>query len=135
METTMKILFGFSAAALILAFVLIGPVTAAAQDITSESIVGKWKDPDEGAVVQMENKGGYYEGAIVEDAQHPDGVSTKIFKNLVYDSEKGIWKGQVYSVKKKKDYDVEIKMTDDASFTMKVKAGIVSKTIVWSRVQ
>lgn len=131
----MKILFGFSAAALILAFVLIGPVTAAAQDITSESIVGKWKDPDEGAVVQMENKGGYCEGAIVEDAQHPDGVSTKIFKNLVYDSEKGIWKGQVYSVKKKKDYDVEIKMTDDASFTMKVKAGIVSKTIVWSRVQ
>lgn len=132
----MKIVFGFTAAALILAFVLFGgPITALAEDITSDSIVGKWKDPDEDAVVQIENKGGYYEGALVEDAQHPDGVSTKIFKNLVYDSDKGMWKGQVYSVKKKKDYDVEIKMTDNASFTMKVKAGIVSKTIVWSRVQ
>ncbi|MCL4244818.1 MAG: DUF2147 domain-containing protein [Candidatus Dadabacteria bacterium] len=132
----MKIIYGFSIALFMFAFVAFASAQfAAGQDITADSILGKWKDPDEDAVVQIENKGGYYEGALVEDAQHPDGVSTKIFKNLVYDSDKGMWKGQVYSVKKKKDYDVEIKMTDNASFTMKVKAGIVSKTIVWSRVQ
>lgn len=132
----MKIVFSFTAVVLILAFVVLGgPLSSAAQDITADSIVGKWKDPDDGAVVQIENEGAYYEGALVEDAQHPDGVSMKIFKNLVFDSEKGMWKGQVYSVKKKKDYNVEIKMSDPATFTMKAKAGIISKTIEWSRVQ
>lgn len=110
-------------------------VSSPAQDITSDSIVGKWKEPDDDAVVQIENKGAYYEGAIVEAPAHPEGISTVIFKNLVYDGTDGVWKGQVYSIEKKKDYNVEIKMSDPASFTMKAKAGIVSKTIVWTSVQ
>lgn len=132
----MKILYGFSAAVLILAFVVLGdPLPAAGQDITADSIVGKWKDPDDGAVVQIENEGTYYEGAVVESPSHPEGVSTTIFKNLVYDGTKGVWKGQVYSIKRKKDYDVEIKMSDTSMFTMKAKAGLLSKTMEWSRVQ
>ena len=132
----MKTFYGFSAAALVFAFVMLGgPLSTADQGITADSIVGKWKEPDEDAVVQIENKGAYYEGAVVESPSHPDGVSTTIFKNLVYDGAKGVWKGRVYSIERKKDYNVEIKMSDPAAFTMKAKAGIISKTIVWSRVQ
>ncbi|MGD9652889.1 MAG: DUF2147 domain-containing protein [Candidatus Dadabacteria bacterium] len=131
----MKIFYGFSAAVLVLAFIVFGgPLSAADQDITADSIVGKWKEPDEDAVVQIENKGAYYEGAVVESPSHPDGVSTMIFKNLVYNGAKGVWKGQVYSIERKKDYDVEIKMSDTSMFTMKAKAGLLSKTIEWSRV-
>jgi len=132
----MKKLFRFSVAvsfAMLVAFVY--ALSSPAQDITSDSIVGKWKEPDEGAVVQIENKGAYYEGVLVESPAHPEGVSTVIFKNLVYDGTDGVWKGQVYSVEKKKDYNVEIKMSDTSAFTMKAKAGIVSKTVVWTRVQ
>lgn len=132
----MKFIHYFSAALFIFAFMaFVSASPSVAQDITSDSIVGKWKEPDDDAVVQIENKGTYYEGAVVEAPSHPEGVSTVIFKNLVYDATDGVWKGQVYSIEKKKDYNVEIKMSDPASFTMKAKAGILSKTIVWTRVQ
>ena len=132
----MKIIHCFSTALFMLAFMAFASASfSVAQDITADSIVGNWKEPDDDAVVQIENKGAYYEGAIVEAPAHPEGVSTTIFKNLVYDSTDGVWKGQVYSVEKKKDYNVEIKMSDTSAFTMKAKAGIVSKTVVWTRVQ
>lgn len=132
----MKIIYCFSTALFMFAFMaFVSASFSVAQDITADSIVAKWKEPDDDAVVQIENKGTYYEGAIVEAPDHPEGVSTVIFKNLVYDTTDSVWKGQVYSIEKKKDYNVEIKMSDPASFTMKAKAGILSKTIVWTRVQ
>jgi uncharacterized protein (DUF2147 family) len=132
----MKIIHYFSAALFVLAFMaFVSASSSVAEDISADSIVGKWKEPDDDAVVQIENKGTYYEGAVVEAPSHPEGVSTVIFKNLVYDATDGVWKGQVYSIEKKKDYNVEIKMSDPASFTMKAKAGILSKTIVWTRVE
>jgi len=71
-----------------------------AGDIDSNSLVGKWKDPDAPAIVQIANKGAYYEGVVVENADNPALVSTVVFKNLVYDGSDGIWKGTVYSIKK-----------------------------------
>ncbi len=109
--------------------------TANAGDINADSIVGKWKDPDGTAVVQIESKGGYYEGVVVEDAQHPGVVSTIIFKNLVYDTADGVWNGTVYSIKKSKDFDAEIRMDSGNNFTLTVKAGLGSKKIDWARVQ
>lgn len=132
----MKISYSLCAVVCVVAVMTFVNFTPAlAQGITSDSIVGKWKDADEGAVVQIENKGTYYEGVVVENPEHPEVVSTTIFKNLVYDSTDGVWKGQVYSVKRQKDYDAEIQMSDANNFSMKVKAGLGSKTVGWSRVQ
>ncbi len=109
--------------------------TAYAGDINADSITGKWKDTDNPAIVEIQNKGSYYEGVIVEDSENPGVVSTVIFKNLVYDGAKGIWEGKVYSVKRQKDYDVEIRMSDSTKFTMTVDAGLRSKKVEWGRVQ
>ncbi|MCI0482024.1 MAG: DUF2147 domain-containing protein [Candidatus Dadabacteria bacterium] len=106
-----------------------------AEDIGADSIVGKWKDPDGPAVVQIENKGGYYEGAIVENTENPDAVSTVVFKNLVYNGADSIWEGIVYSIKKSKDFDVKIRMDTANNFTMTVKAGLGSKKLDWARVE
>lgn len=109
--------------------------TAYADDISADSIVGKWKDPDGPAVVQIENKGGYYEGVIVENAENPEIVSTAVFKNLVYNGADSIWEGTVYSIKKGKDFDVKIRMDTANNFTMTVKAGLGSKKLDWARVE
>lgn len=103
--------------------------------VTADSIVGKWKDPDNPAIVQIANKGGYYEGVVVENTDNPALVSTVVFKNLVYDSSEGVWEGTVYSVKKNKDFDAKISMEDSGNFTLMVKAGLGSKKFEWARVE
>ncbi|MGH7848751.1 MAG: DUF2147 domain-containing protein [Thermodesulfobacteriota bacterium] len=108
---------------------------ANAGDINADSIVGKWKDPDGTAIVQIESKGGYYEGVIVEDAENPDVVSTIVFKNLVYDAADSVWNGTVYSIKKSKDFNAKIRMDSGDNFTLTVKAGLGSKKIDWARVE
>ena len=109
--------------------------TANAGGINADSIVGKWKDPDGTAIVQIDSKGGYYEGVIVEDAENPGVVSTVIFKNLIYAAADSIWEGTVYSIKKSKDFNVKIRMDSGDNFTMTVKAGLGSKKIDWARVE
>jgi uncharacterized protein (DUF2147 family) len=106
-----------------------------AGDVNSDSIVGKWQDPDNPAIVQIANKGGYYEGVVVENTDNPALVSTVVFKNLVYDSSEGVWEGTVYSVKKNKDFDAKISMENSSNFTLTVKAGLGSKKFEWARVE
>ena len=128
-----KSLFVIAFALAVLAAINI--TTAAAGGITADSIVGKWKDPDGTAVVQIGSKGGYYEGVIVEDADNPGVVSAVIFKNLVYDVADSIWEGTVYSIKKSKDFNAKIRMDSTDNFTLTVKAGLGSKKIDWVRVK
>ncbi|HVY55415.1 MAG TPA: DUF2147 domain-containing protein [Thermodesulfobacteriota bacterium] len=106
-----------------------------AGDINSDSIVGKWKDPDAPAIVQITNKGGYYEGVVVENPDNPAVVSTVVFKNLVYDGSDGVWKGTVFSLKKNKDFDAKISMENSSSFLLTVKAGLGSKKFEWTRAE
>lgn len=120
----------------VLAYMAVLASTAShAGDVNSDSIVGKWQDPDNPAIVQIANKGGYYEGVVVENTDNPALVSTVVFKNLVYDSSEGIWEGTVYSVKKNKDFDAKIRMETSGNFTLTVKAGLVSKKFEWARVE
>ena len=106
-----------------------------AAEFNSDSIVGKWKDPDAPAIVEITNKGGYYEGVVVESSENPAAVSTLVFKNLVYDGSDGVWKGTVYSIKRNKDFDAEISMETDSKFLLDVKAGLMSKKFEWTRVK
>lgn len=129
----LKNLFVIAFAAATLA--TINLATANAGDINADSIVGKWKDPDGPAVVQIENKGGYYEGVVVENTEKPDVVSTVVFKNLVYDTADIVWNGTVYSIKKSKDFDAKIRMDSGDNFTLTVKAGLGSKKFEWARVE
>ena len=108
---------------------------AHAGDINPDSITGKWNGAGNPAIVQIQNKGSYYEGVIVDDDENPGLVSTVIFKNLVYSAVKGVWHGKLYSVKKKKDFDVKIRMNESDKFTMTVDAGLRSKTVEWKRVE
>ncbi|MEW6143571.1 MAG: DUF2147 domain-containing protein [Thermodesulfobacteriota bacterium] len=132
----MKILKdAFVIAYILAALAAINFTTAQAGALNADSIVGKWKDPDGSAVVRIENKGGYYEGVVVENAENPGSVTTVVFKNLVYDNTDSIWKGTVYSIKKNKDFNVKISMDSGDSFTMTVKAGLGSKKFEWARVE
>jgi uncharacterized protein (DUF2147 family) len=109
--------------------------TAHAGALSGDSIIGKWKDPDGSAVVQIVNKGGYYEGVVAENAENPGSVSTVVFKNLVYNGADNVWEGTVYSIKKEKDFDAKISMETGGNFTLTVKAGLGSKKFEWSRVE
>jgi uncharacterized protein (DUF2147 family) len=109
--------------------------TTHAAALNADSIIGKWKDPDGSAVVEINDKGGYYEGVVVENTENPASVSTVVFKNLVYDDADSVWEGTVYSVKKNKDFNAKIRMDSGDSFTLTVKAGLGSKKFEWARVQ
>ncbi len=125
----------FVIALTVAALTAINLTIANAGDINADGIVGKWKDPDGTAIVQIESKGGYYEGVVVEDAENPDVVSTIVFKNLVYDAADSVWNGTVYSIKKSKDFNAKIRMDSGDNFTLTVKAGLGSKKIDWARVE
>jgi uncharacterized protein (DUF2147 family) len=117
------------------AMTAINLTTAYAGALNADSIIGKWKEPDGSAVVRIENKGGYYEGVVVENAENPGSVSTVVFKNLVYDNSDSVWEGTVYSLKKDKDFDAKISMETSGNFTLTVKAGLGSKKFEWARVE
>jgi hypothetical protein len=138
--------FGFFAASLAAAFCLhaaiVGAGAARAADVVptvgqqasgADAIVGDWKPTDMDVDIRIFPKDGKYVGGVIK-AANPALVSTEMLREIQYDPTSGMWRGEVFALKRGQFVPMTIKVTANG-FEMVAGSGIMSKTVEWVRVQ
>ena len=96
-------------------------------------ISGFWKHAEEPGWIEINLDEG--KGTVVRNDKFPERVGREILKELVAeDSEQGPWKGQIYAEKLGEYKDAEITLAEPDRMAIKVKVGIISRTVEWQRV-
>ncbi|SFW79279.1 DUF2147 domain-containing protein [Chitinophaga sancti] len=91
---------------------------------TPDTILGKWTNPDKNKELTLVKNGNIYTGT----AEGKD-----ILQNLVYNN--GTYTGKVYLPKRNKTFPCTIILKGNDTMEIKVQAGFVSQTKVWTRVK
>ena len=87
--------------------------------INADAITGKWlRTPKEDLIIQVYKSGNEYKGKIEwakdNDQKRPAGFV--ILENLVYNSDKKIWKsGKIHDPNSNRTYDAEAKIKSDGT--------------------
>ena len=96
-------------------------------------ISGIWKHADEPGWIEISLDQG--KGIVVRNDKFPERVGREILRELQADgSRDNVWQGQVYAEKLGKYKDAEISLNEPDLMQFKVKAGFISRTIDWVRV-
>jgi hypothetical protein len=107
---------------------LLGAPLASAGDIN-----GFWKHSDEPGWIEIRLDEG--KGTVIRNDKFPDRVGREIVKGLAADeSEKNLWRGQVYAERLGEYRDAEILLPEPDRMHFKVKVGFISRTVEWVRV-
>jgi len=105
--------------------VMIMAITVANAQNESGAILGTWKT-DEGLVV-VKSENNLLEGTTTTKK----GETVKVLKQLKYAD--GLWSGEVYAPKRKKYYPVKCRLLKNGNLELKVRAGMISRTLTWTR--
>jgi uncharacterized protein (DUF2147 family) len=138
--------FGSFTAAVAAAFCLhaavVGASVARAADVApsvaqqasgADAIVGDWKPTDMDVDIRIFPKDGKYVGGVVK-AANPALVNTEMLREIQFDPATGMWRGEVFALKRGQFVPMTIKITANG-FEMVAGSGIMSKTVEWVRVQ
>jgi uncharacterized protein (DUF2147 family) len=118
----------------------------------ADRILGVWLSEGRDSKVEISRQGETYAGRVVWLAQpEQDGAPVRDGKNMnpalrnrpimgleilsgfVRDA-KGRWRGgEIYSPRQGKSYPAELALADDDRLEITVRAGILSKQVVWTR--
>lgn len=98
------------------------------------SIIGNWKAPDlENSTIQVyKSNDGYFYGKIIE-SDKPEWVDEVILKKVKYFPEDEVWKGKIYSLKRKMSIDVTINLETENKLKLVGKKLFMTKTFYWTR--
>ncbi len=107
-------------------FALLSTLTMYAQ----QSPAGIWNTGKDNTKIEIAETNGVYEGKIFSS----DNAEAKIGKRLLKDvkSVDGAWKGKLYAAKRGKWMNAVLEEKDD-QLLITVKAGLMSKTIEWTK--
>jgi len=94
-------------------------------------LAGTWNTGKENTIVKLFEEEGMYFGEIVASDSKKVEIGKQIIKDLK--NEDGTWKGKLFVLRKKKWVDAAMSVKDN-NLSITVKAGIVSKTVVWEKV-
>jgi len=108
---------------LVLTISLFSVGSFAQSDLTGKYIVG-----EKNTIVKIEEHKGIYIGIVVS-SDNPKAEIGKIFVKELKDI-KGIWKGKVYSAKRKEWYDAEFTRKGNI-LLVDISVGFFSKTLEW----
>ena len=100
-----------------------------------DAILGNFKSPDGDRTMEIYKDKEEYFGKLTSFSG-TDGtlkIGTVLLKNFSYT--KGKWEGKVFIPAKNTDFDATLVLEDHNKLVIKVKAGIMSKSKTWSRVQ
>jgi uncharacterized protein (DUF2147 family) len=138
--------FGSFAASMVAALVLhaavVGAGAARAADLAptvgqqasgADAIVGDWKPTDMDVDIRIFPKDGKYVGGVVK-AANPALVNTELLREIQFDPASGMWRGEVFALKRGEFVPMTIKITANG-FEMVAGSGFMSKTVEWVRVQ
>jgi hypothetical protein len=96
-------------------------------------ISGFWKHADEPGWIEINLEEA--RGMVVRNDKFPERVGREIVKDLkADDSERNLWRGQVYAEKLGEYKKAEISLPQPDRMAFKVKVGFMSRTIEWVRV-
>ncbi len=112
-------------------------VAMAATD--ADGLLGHWQAEGKTAIVEITKQDSpqeqeIYTGTVVKNPKVPAAVGKQVFKDLHYDAAKQQWNGLFYIVPRDKEVKADISSLGKDSFRMKVKVGIISRTVDWQRV-
>jgi uncharacterized protein (DUF2147 family) len=107
--------------------------TVAQQASGAAAIVGDWKPTDMDVDIRIFLKDGKYVGGVVK-AANPALVNSEMLREIQYDPASGMWRGEVFALKRGQFVPMTIKLTANG-FEMVAGSGIMSKTVEWVRVQ
>jgi hypothetical protein len=108
------------------ALLLSGGVVATAQasgaeagDAIDARILGYWQRGEGEAIIEVRRQADGYHGVIVTSGLRPETVGIEVFRGLKFDAENGSWHGRAYSIKRKRevDIDIEVPKADELELT------------------
>jgi uncharacterized protein (DUF2147 family) len=125
---------------------------AVAADVAADRILGVWLTEGRDSKVEISRQGETYSGKVVWLAQPEHGgapvrdgknanpalrnrpiMELEILSGFVRDAS-GRWRGgQVYSPRQGRSYPAELALAGDDRLEITVRAGILSKQVVWTR--
>lgn len=131
---------------------LVGALVSHAADKLEDAILGVWMTDQKDSKVEILRTGSDYSGKVVwlqepehdgkpvVDAKNADAalrnrpiLGIDILSGLAYGGD-GVWKnGMVYSPRKGKSYPAQISMSKDGRLDIKVKDGMFTKHVLWTR--
>lgn len=107
--------------------------TVAQQASGADAIVGDWKPTDMDVDIRIFPKDGKFVGGVVK-AGNPALINTELLREIQFDPASGIWRGEVFALKRGEFVPMTIKITANG-FEMVAGSGFMSKTVEWVRVQ
>lgn len=98
----------------------------------ADAVLGKWTNEDKTRVIEfIRSRNGY--DAVIREAPDQSLVGKNQLSNLSY--HEGTYSGSVLLPKRGKSYPCMLRIKKDGSMELTAKAGLVSKSQVWTRVQ
>lgn len=112
-------------------FVLTALFTTAQAQTSADNILGKWTNEDKTRVLEFIKSGDNYE-AIIKESQDKSLVGKKQITDLKYGN--GSYKGNVYLPKRGKTFPCTLTIKSDGSLQLSAKAGFMSQSQIWTKV-
>lgn|GEM_PF-2693743 len=92
--------------------------------LAPDAILGRWTNADRSKEISLVKNGNYFSGTT-------DGK--EILQTLVYDN--GSYTGKVFLPKRNQTFPCTITLKGNDTMEIKVKAGFLSQTKIWTRIK
>lgn len=100
----------------------------------TQQILGHWQRGKGEAIIEISERDGVFSGVIVWSEKRPDTVGIEVFRNLRYDSEGREWHGRAFSIKRKREVPIDVRMVDHDELELTAHILIFTKDVEFSRV-
>jgi len=118
---------------LLMTLIFIGGLLAVARAQTNvDTILGKWTNEDKSRVIEFIKNGSSY-NAVIKKAPDESMVGKDQLTDLVYKN--GSYSGKVNLPRKGKSYPCTVTIKSDGTLQLTVRAGFISKSQTWTKVQ
>ena len=112
------------------------PTTAYASDTAPADarILGYWQRGEGEAIIEVRRQADGYHGVIVDGGQRPETVGIEVFRGLRYDKAEGEWHGRAYSIKRKREVPIDIKVPSANDLELIAHIMIFKKRVDFKRI-
>ncbi|MFW2386777.1 MAG: hypothetical protein ACN4G0_00455 [Polyangiales bacterium] len=112
------------------------PTAAYASDTAAEvpDILGYWQRGEGEAIIEVRRQGEGWQGVIVDGGKRPETVGIVVFRELRYDKTDGAWHGRAYSIKRKREVPIDIKVQSADAFELIAHIMIFKKRVDFKRI-
>ncbi|WP_158799201.1 DUF2147 domain-containing protein [Pedobacter sp. L105] len=103
-----------------------------AQSTSPDALIGAFQTKDGTGIIQVYKQGNQYFGKVTQGTKKTP-VGTIVLREFTYSS--GKWTGKIYVPAKDKVLNCTITLSGANTMNLAVKAGLMGKDLVWTRVK